>query len=76
MKHEIKRITVNSSNISEIGYDELTKTMEVMFKHGGVYHYSPITQQAYISFLRSKSKGEFFHQNIIKNKLIHNKKIK
>lgn len=76
MDKSIKRIRVNSSNITEIGYDELSRTMEIKFKHGGIYQYSPITPQAYISFLKSESKGKFFHQNIKENKLIHNKKIK
>ena len=75
MKQEIKRVIVNSTNIQEIGYDETTRTMEIKFKHGGIYQYHPVTLQGYNSFLRSKSKGEFFHKNIKNNKVINSKKI-
>ena len=75
MEKDIKRISVNSSNILEIGYNEVTRTLVIKFKHGGIYRYSPLTLQAYHSFLRSKSKGEFFHKNIKNNKNIKSKKI-
>ncbi len=75
IKQEINRIPVNSSNIQEIGYDEITRTLVIKFKHGGLYNFSPVTLQTYHSFLRTKSKGEFFHKNIKNNKIINSNKI-
>lgn len=72
----MKRISVKkSTNISEIGYDETTKTIEIKFKHGGLYQYSPISLLTYISFLRARSKGEFFNKNIKNNTSLKFKKI-
>ena len=74
-EQQIKRVPVDSSNIQEIGYDKSTRTMEIKFKNGRIYRYRPITLEGYNSFLRSKSKGEFFHKNIKNNKAINSKKI-
>lgn len=75
-KKDISRVSVSrSSNILEIGYDEDTRTLVIKFHHGGLYKYSPITPDFYLSFLRSTSKGEWFQKNIKNNKLINHKKI-
>lgn len=76
MEKTIPRVSVpRSSNISEIGYDENTRTLVIKFHHGGLYKYSPITAKSYLNFLRSTSKGEWFQKNIKNNKLIDHKKI-
>ena len=76
MEKIIPRVLVSrSSNISEIGYDENTRTLVIKFHHGGLYKYSPITPESYLSLLRSTSKGEWFTKNIKNNKLIDHKKI-
>ena len=66
----MKRATVKSSNIKEVGYDLEQKTLQLRFKSGGVYNYNPITLETYYRFLRSSSKGKFFHSNIKNNKSI------
>ena len=76
MENNIQRISCRSSNIQEFGYDEDSRTLQIKFKNGGLYNYSPITLQSYLSFLRSPSKGKFFFKNIKNNKLINSKKYK
>jgi hypothetical protein len=53
-----------SSNIAEVGYQEETLTLQIKFKHGGIYNYSPITEFGYQSLIQAESKGGFFAQNI------------
>lgn len=59
-KVAIKRTPVSSSNILSIGYDKRTKTLEVMFKSGGLYRYANVPEVTYQSLMAAQSKGEFF----------------
>ncbi|RZK30825.1 MAG: KTSC domain-containing protein, partial [Hymenobacter sp.] len=36
----MNRVPVDSSNLSSVGYDAATKTLEIAFRSGGVYQYS------------------------------------
>jgi len=38
------RMSVSSSNISSVGYDPKTQTLEVEFHNGGVYQYFNVPQ--------------------------------
>ena len=58
------RTEVVSSNIAEAGYDKKTKTMEVMFKNGGVYQYKRVPESLYKEFMKSASQGSFLAQRI------------
>ena len=53
----IVRESVASSNVAEIGFDDDTATMEVQFRSGGVYHYSPIGREEYEAIRTAESVG-------------------
>lgn len=61
-------VAVSSSAVSEITYDDKTRTMIVRFTNGRVYEYSNVPQDVYEDFLNSPSKGQHFNQFIAKNK--------
>ena len=58
------RKPIISSNITSVGYDEETKTLEVEFFNQKVYQYSPITQEGYSLLMNAESIGSFFARNI------------
>ena len=54
----------NSSNIAEIGYDENTSTLEIMFLNNTIYQYFDVPQQIYQNLMQAGSHGQFLAQNI------------
>lgn len=61
---------VSSSNIESIGYDNTEKKMAVKFIGGATYTYTPVTQKEFSDFLKSESKGSYFHKNFKANQNI------
>ena len=57
---------VVSSNVSEIGYDPQTETLEVAFKHGGVYQYFGVPPAVYNELLAASSIGRCLDKNVKK----------
>jgi hypothetical protein len=55
---------VNSSNISQIGFDNSTNTLRVSFTTGAVYDFYDVDEQIYRHLLQAPSKGRFFHRYI------------
>ncbi|MCL2659166.1 MAG: KTSC domain-containing protein [Acidobacteriaceae bacterium] len=62
----MERIPVSSSNISSVGYDADSQTLEIEFSHGGVYQYSGVPQGVYEGMMSADSKGKYFHASINK----------
>ncbi|NAT79109.1 KTSC domain-containing protein [Dickeya fangzhongdai] len=60
----MERITVNSSNLSSVGYDEESQTLEVEFNHGGIYQYYNVPENIYTDLMGAGSVGSFFSHNI------------
>jgi hypothetical protein len=58
------RIPVDSSNISSIGYDEETSTLEIEFHGGSVYQYLDVPLNVYEGLLNADSKGQYLAQHI------------
>ena len=54
------RQSVTSSNISSIGYDASSQTLEVEFKHGGIYQYYDVPQHEYEGLMNAPSHGKYF----------------
>lgn len=72
---DIKMCPCSSSQISEYGFDEATKTLAIKFKHGGsVYHYDNVSPELFAEFNAAESKGSFFGKRI-KNGIFSYKKI-
>lgn len=61
------RISVSSTNISSIGYDSLSRILEIKFNSGGVYQYSNVPESIYNGLMSAGSKGKYHHVHI-KNK--------
>ena len=55
-------IPVESSNISEIGYDEVEASLYVKFKRGTVYKYFMVPQREFVGLMESDSKGRYLKQ--------------
>ena len=60
----MERDEVSSSNISSIGYDLDSRTLEVEFTDGSVYQYSGVSSGEYDGLMNAESKGKFLNANI------------
>ena len=68
------RQSVPSSNLSSVGYDERTETLEVQFQNGSVFQYHGVSAETHAQLVNAKSVGSFFHSNI-KNAFGHSKQV-
>jgi hypothetical protein len=63
MKGEFKtmeRVAVSSSNLSSVGYDAESQTLEIEFHNGGVYQYAGVPEEVYEGLLSADSQGKYF----------------
>ena len=60
----MERISVSSSNIATVGYDQKSSTLEIAFHSGGVYQYHGVPQDIYTGFIGAASHGSYFHDHI------------
>lgn len=60
----MQRYFVVSSNISAIGYDAATQTLEIQFLSGSVYQYYNVPQNMYEHLMAEGSKGRFLNTYI------------
>ncbi|WP_425502711.1 KTSC domain-containing protein [Pinirhizobacter soli] len=60
----MRRQAVTSSNISEVGYDENSRTLEVLFSNGSLYQYFDVPPQIYAELERAGSIGQYLNANI------------
>ncbi len=60
----MERIPVKSSNISSIGYDEDSNTLEIEFHNGAVYQYFDVPFSVYDDLMGADSQGIYLAQNI------------
>ena len=58
------RVPVSSSNIVEIGYDEESQTLEVLFKNERVYQYFSVPGQIANDLMNAASHGQYLNQHI------------
>jgi len=58
------RQPVSSSDISSIGYDVKSQTLEIEFHSGGIYQYYGVSQSLYKGLMNAPSHGKYFHQHI------------
>ena len=63
----MNRIPVQSSNVEEVGYEQETMTLEVLFHNGNVYQYFDVPQSVYEGLLRAESVGKFLNTQIKNN---------
>ena len=60
----MNRVSVESSNIASIGYDEASRTLEVEFLDGSVYRYSGVPLAKYNGLMDADSHGKYLNANI------------
>jgi hypothetical protein len=60
----MNRIPVVSSNVSSVGYDPATQTLEVEFSNGNVYQYFDVPEPVYQQLIQAASLGTFLSGNI------------
>ena len=60
----MERTPVVSSSLVSVGYDELTKILEVEFVTGGVYQYAGVPADEHEALMSADSKGTYMNANI------------
>ena len=60
----MRRQAVISSNISEVGYDENSRTLEALFTNGNLYQYFDVPPQIYAELMQAGSVGQYLNANI------------
>jgi hypothetical protein len=56
----MERKSVSSSNLSSIGYDPTTRTLEIEFNSGAIYQYSGVPEPKYEALMNAASIGSHF----------------
>lgn len=62
----MERISVSSSNLTSIGYDADTQTLEVEFNSNTIYQYFGVSANVYEELMNAGSKGQYLNNNIKK----------
>ena len=60
----MRRESVTSSNLAEVGYDSRTKTLEVYFRGGHIYQYFDVPQRVYDGLRKAASPGGYLNREI------------
>ena len=60
----MRRVLVTSSNIAEVGYDEASRTLEILFTNGRVYQYFDVPTQEHRALMNAGSYGRYLNQHI------------
>ncbi len=55
---------VDSSNVSQVAYDEQSMILAVRFIGGGLYSYDGVGEQTFITMANSASVGRYLNQSI------------
>ena len=60
----MERISVQSKEIAVIGYDDHQALLEVVFRRGGVYHYTGVPKNIHQELIQAPSVGIYFTQKV------------
>jgi hypothetical protein len=60
----VERKRVTSSKLRSVGYDELTRTLEVEMSNGQVFQYSGVYPEVYRRFMAAPNPTSFFDDKI------------
>ena len=58
------RKNISSSDISSIGFEPQSQTLEIEFKSGGIFQYFEVSENIYNTLVNSISIGKYFNQYI------------
>ncbi|SCZ40646.1 MULTISPECIES: KTSC domain-containing protein [Pseudomonas] len=60
----MERVSVSSSNVESVGYDEESETLEVEFKNGTLYQYFDVPKSIFIGLIGADSVGGYLAENV------------
>jgi len=60
----LERLPVKSRILRSVGYDATTKTLELEFQTGVVYHYLRVPPKVYADLMHSEEAGKYFSEKI------------
>lgn len=60
----MERVSVSSSNVESVGYDNDAQTLEVEFKNGSVYQYFDVPERIFEGLTQADSVGGYLAENI------------
>lgn len=60
----MRRAPVTSTTIAEIGYDEASRTLEILFQNGRLYQYFDVPPQEHRALINASSHGQYLNTNI------------
>lgn len=63
-------ISVVSTAIDKLEYDDIRQDLKVNFKSGKVYVYTPVSEEFFNKLKNSSSKGLYFNLNIKNNQAL------
>ena len=55
----MNRTPVTSTDITSIGYDPQTRTLEIEFRTGAVYRYTEVPPEEHAGLMAAESKGRY-----------------
>ncbi|MBW7995371.1 MAG: KTSC domain-containing protein [Candidatus Glassbacteria bacterium] len=65
-KEKPTRVSLQSSSVKEAEYDQVAKTLLIVFVSGATYTYQNVPQSVYNGLLAADSAGKYLLQNVIK----------
>lgn len=57
-------ISVSSSRLEAVGYDERLKLLHIQFVDGSLYEYYNVPKSIYIELINASSAGKYFHKYV------------
>ena len=60
----VNMVSVSSSNVDSVGYDENQQILYVRFLNGSVYIYKGVSAYEFDGLLNAPSVGSYLHRNI------------
>ncbi|WP_166417453.1 KTSC domain-containing protein [Cochlodiniinecator piscidefendens] len=60
----MEMISVSSSNVSAVGYDSDTSTLQIQFNDGSLYQYFDVPEHIFDGLRTADSAGRYLHQNV------------
>lgn len=60
----MERISVSSTNVDSVGYDEDSRTLEIEFKNGSIYQYFDVPKNVSDELLSAGSVGAYLSSHI------------
>ena len=60
----MRMLSVGSSRLVAVGYDERLQLLQIQFVDGSMYEYYDVPKNIYIDLITASSAGKYFHKYI------------